>query len=243
MTSNAFRTRFQPTFLSFQRPTYGLGVPIPYNPWALERPLEDGLHAARRMGSISTELLSARPRISIKAAWSAGDARLDRAAAAEMRRKRQEEEVVSTTSMALIYQTCDPMGDAVEGVVSTTPTVQLNQAAKTMIGSAIEVVPTTPTARRRRNLTTNERALIAAKMAGLANGSNRFEKKARDIGDVETSPTVSLYQAAELMGVSRDTVVSAKTILDHGTETDIAAAKWMVPKHLPRLGARRGTLL
>ena len=76
----------------------------------------------------------------------------------------------------------------------------------------------------RRNLTTNERALIAAKMASLTHGSNRFERKAKDIEDVETSSMVSLNQAAELMGVSRDTVVSAKTILDHGSEVDIAAA-------------------
>jgi ParB-like chromosome segregation protein Spo0J len=76
----------------------------------------------------------------------------------------------------------------------------------------------------RRNLTTNERALIAAKMAGLANGSNRFEKKAKeDVGVVATTPIVSMAQAAELMGVSRDSVASAKTVLDHGSEIDIAA--------------------
>lgn len=76
----------------------------------------------------------------------------------------------------------------------------------------------------RRNLSVNERALIAAKMAGLANGSNRFEKKTRDeIGEGAPSPMVSLAQAADLMGVNRDTVSCAKTILDHGSQTDIAA--------------------
>ncbi|MCE4223439.1 ParB N-terminal domain-containing protein [Methylobacterium sp. C25] len=77
----------------------------------------------------------------------------------------------------------------------------------------------------RRNLTTNERALIAAKMAGLANGSNQHAKREKSEGDVETSPCVSLSQAAELMGVARDTVVSAKTIIDHGSEIDIASAR------------------
>lgn len=71
-----------------------------------------------------------------------------------------------------------------------------------------------------------ERALIAAKMASLLNGSNQFAKKAKgDEGDVATSPTISLNQAAEFMGVSRDVGVSAKTILDHGSEIDIAAAR------------------
>lgn len=75
----------------------------------------------------------------------------------------------------------------------------------------------------RRNLTTNERALIAAKMASLVHGSNRFERKVEGVEDVSTSSMVSLKQAAELMGVCRDTVVSAKTILDHGSKIDIAA--------------------
>ena len=76
----------------------------------------------------------------------------------------------------------------------------------------------------RRNLSTNERALIAAKMAGLMNGSNQFSRQHKTEGDVETSPSVSINEAATLMGVARDTVVSARTILDHGSQVDIAAA-------------------
>jgi hypothetical protein len=77
----------------------------------------------------------------------------------------------------------------------------------------------------RRNLTTNERALIAARMAGLVNGSNQYKKGAENEGVVETTPTISLAQASEVMGVSRDTVACAKTIIDHGSETDIAAVR------------------
>ena len=78
----------------------------------------------------------------------------------------------------------------------------------------------------RRNLTTNERALIAAAMAGLVNGSNQFGRLGKGEGGAETPPSlVSLNEAADLMGVARGTVVSAKTVLDHGSETDIAAAR------------------
>lgn len=76
----------------------------------------------------------------------------------------------------------------------------------------------------RRNLTTNERALIAAKMASLVNGSNQYKARAEE-GVVETTPIISMAQAANLMGVSRDTAICAKTILDHGSEVDIAAIR------------------
>jgi len=77
----------------------------------------------------------------------------------------------------------------------------------------------------RRNLTTNERAMIAAKMANLAHGSNRFEREGREVEGAETPSMISLNEAAALMGVARSTVVSAKTVLDHGSEVDIAAAR------------------
>lgn len=77
----------------------------------------------------------------------------------------------------------------------------------------------------RRNLTTNERALIAAKMAGLENGSNQHVRRDEVEGGAETPPSISLGQAAEIMGVARGTVVSAKTIIDHGSEIDIASAR------------------
>lgn len=77
----------------------------------------------------------------------------------------------------------------------------------------------------RRNLTTNERALIAAKMASLENGSNQFFKRTAGEGGAETPPSISLNEAASLMGVARGTVVSAKTVLDHGSEVDLAAVR------------------
>ena len=76
----------------------------------------------------------------------------------------------------------------------------------------------------RRNLTTNELALIAAKMANLAHGSNQFGRTQKEEG-VETPSSVSLSEAAKIMGVDRRTVISAKTVLDHGSEVDIAAIR------------------
>lgn len=77
----------------------------------------------------------------------------------------------------------------------------------------------------RRNLTTNERAIIAAKMAGLSRGSNRFQRKSQDIEVVSATSTISLQEAADLLGVERATVANAKLVLDHGSELDIASLR------------------
>jgi len=66
----------------------------------------------------------------------------------------------------------------------------------------------------RRHLNTSQRALIAAKLANIKHGSNRFEtKKGVEGQNYPSTPGVSLGEAADMMDVSRPTVKLAKKIL------------------------------
>lgn len=72
----------------------------------------------------------------------------------------------------------------------------------------------------RRHLTTAQRAAIAAELANLENGSNRYEKK---VGVQNCTPTPeppkTLEEAAELMNVSRRSAAEAKKRMrDHPEE-------------------------
>lgn len=62
--------------------------------------------------------------------------------------------------------------------------------------------------------------MIAARLANLQNGSNRFEKK---VGQHSSLPTPSNQGAASALGVSERTVISARAVLQHGTEEEIAS--------------------
>jgi hypothetical protein len=60
---------------------------------------------------------------------------------------------------------------------------------------------------RRRHLDTSQRAMVAAKIANMSEG--------RPSKTVEIS-TVSQPEAAELLNVSRESVVSARRVVDEG---------------------------
>jgi hypothetical protein len=60
----------------------------------------------------------------------------------------------------------------------------------------------------RRHLTTAQRAAVAAELATMENGENQHHRK--NEGGQNCPPSISLEQAADLMGVSRRSVVSAK---------------------------------
>lgn len=89
----------------------------------------------------------------------------------------------------------------------------------------------------RRHLNEAQRAMVAAKLANLANGTNQYGQK---VAGVLTPPTssgaplpeeqivtsaLSAGQAADLMSVSRSSVVSAKMILAGGTPDEIRSAE------------------
>lgn len=70
----------------------------------------------------------------------------------------------------------------------------------------------------RRSLTTSQRAAIAAKMAKLRHGSNRFEEKvdpSKD-GSTDANLTASVKEAAKLLNVSTSTVERAKSVQASG---------------------------
>lgn len=72
----------------------------------------------------------------------------------------------------------------------------------------------------RRHLEKNQRAAIAAELANLEHGTNQYGKKVEVQNCTSTlAPTVTIEEAAELMGVSRRSVASAKKRLrDHPEE-------------------------
>ncbi|GAB4371763.1 MAG: hypothetical protein Kow00114_32830 [Kiloniellaceae bacterium] len=68
----------------------------------------------------------------------------------------------------------------------------------------------------RRHLNESQRAVIAAEIATMRRGANRFTKVDADI---------STARAAELLNISRDSVVKARKVLDHGTPEEIEAVR------------------
>lgn len=83
----------------------------------------------------------------------------------------------------------------------------------------------------RRHLTTRQRAAIAAEMANLQNGTNRFEKKVGTSNDVPT--TISIQQAADMMSVSRPSVERAKKVMHDDPAAHAAAKAGQKPKRAP----------
>lgn len=77
----------------------------------------------------------------------------------------------------------------------------------------------------RRHLTEAQRALIAAGMARLLNGSNQFSRSCETEGVATATPIVTGTEAAELMGVHRTSVQHAKLVLHEGTPEEIEAVK------------------
>ena len=71
----------------------------------------------------------------------------------------------------------------------------------------------------RRNLTASQRALVAARMANMEVGNPHLSDK--NAIDVNTTIGISQPQAAKLLNVSRDTVLSAKTVIEEGTDEEI----------------------
>lgn len=76
----------------------------------------------------------------------------------------------------------------------------------------------------RRQLSTSQRAAIAAELANLQHGSNRYGKKVEGSFDPSTSaPVITVEEAAKLMNVSRPTVVRAKARMHADPEAHAAA--------------------
>lgn len=76
----------------------------------------------------------------------------------------------------------------------------------------------------RRHLTESQRAAVAAKLANMRDGDvSRFSQSA-NLHSGEAAQ-VSLGQAAEMLAVSRRSVATAKSVLDHGAPELIAAVE------------------
>jgi ParB-like chromosome segregation protein Spo0J len=73
----------------------------------------------------------------------------------------------------------------------------------------------------RRHLTTSQRAMVAAKLANLQHGSNRFEAKV----ERKNFPSTTLEQAAEMLKVSDKTVKHAKSVAEHGAKPLVEAVE------------------
>ena len=73
----------------------------------------------------------------------------------------------------------------------------------------------------RRHLTTSQRAMVAAKLATLQNGSNRYEAK---VGGQNYPPT-SVDTAAEMLKVSPKSVKHARTVADRGAAPLVEAVE------------------
>jgi hypothetical protein len=71
----------------------------------------------------------------------------------------------------------------------------------------------------RRHLSENQRALIAAKLATLARGSNQHHREDASID----APSQS--QAAEMLNVSRSSVQRARQVLEHAAPEDVKAIR------------------
>lgn len=72
---------------------------------------------------------------------------------------------------------------------------------------------------KRRHLDESQRAMVAAKLANLQKGDNRFTV------DRQICPSISQNQAAELLNVGTTTVKQAKQVIDHGTPELIHAVE------------------
>lgn len=73
----------------------------------------------------------------------------------------------------------------------------------------------------RRHLTISQRALIAAEFAKLEHGWNRFSNVEVEI----STSSLRAEEAAEIMGVDRATVFSAKTVLRDGTSEEVESVR------------------
>lgn len=73
----------------------------------------------------------------------------------------------------------------------------------------------------RRHLTPSQRGMIGARLATMHVGNPNFSSQTPIVG----IPTIAISQdaAASLLGVSRDTVIQAKIVLNEGTEEEIKA--------------------
>ncbi len=67
---------------------------------------------------------------------------------------------------------------------------------------------------KRRHLDTAQRAMVASRLANMKHGGDR---KSEDF-NVEISTLVSQTEAANLLNVSRESVISARKVLDQGSE-------------------------
>jgi ParB-like chromosome segregation protein Spo0J len=73
----------------------------------------------------------------------------------------------------------------------------------------------------RRHLTTSQRAMVAAKLANLQNGTNQHEAK---VGVQNCTPT-STDRAAEMLKVGRMSVIHAKSVAEHGAKPLVEAVE------------------
>lgn len=74
----------------------------------------------------------------------------------------------------------------------------------------------------RRHLNESQRGLIAARLANMKPGHVESQRKT---GEGISTPVISGQEAATLLNVSRDTVVSAKKVLAAATPDEIAAVE------------------
>ena len=79
---------------------------------------------------------------------------------------------------------------------------------------------------RRRHLTTRQRSAIAAELANMKHGSNRYEGKVDGSNDPST---VSTKQAADMMGVSESSVKRSKKTMKEDPEAHEAAKRGEKP--------------
>lgn len=108
---------------------------------------------------------------------------------------------------------------AIWKVVDGIVTVMLATAAMIITDVIIEFVISHNL--KRRHLNESQKAIAVAELATLEHGTNRHTK----LDDGTSSSRLSNAEAASLVGVNRDTVVSAKTVLRDGTPEQITAVK------------------
>ncbi len=73
----------------------------------------------------------------------------------------------------------------------------------------------------RRHLNPSQLGMIGARMARLELGSNQHTRE----GAETSAPSISQAQAAEILNISRDTIQSAKIVLNEGTAEEIHAVE------------------
>ncbi len=77
----------------------------------------------------------------------------------------------------------------------------------------------------RRQLSTTQRAIIAARLANMDIGANQHKKEGVPIGTPSPSDEISLQSSAAMLNVSRRSVARAKQLLDKGCENLVSAAE------------------